>query len=97
VALDGKEVSSFAFAFLFKNQAEKGAFQKVIGEAGIESRPVIGGNLMRQPFLRKHYRPAEFPNADFIHTNAFYIGNHQFVGAERMDRLDHLLGQFFGK
>ena len=97
ITLDGKEVSSFAFAFLFKDGKKKAAFQQAIGAAGIESRPLIGGNLMRQPFLRKHYRPAEFPNADFLHDNAFYIGNNQFVTDERMDALDELMRKFFGK
>lgn len=96
IALDGQEVSSFAFAFLFKVRAKKTEFQQAIGEAGIESRPLIGGNLMRQPFLRKHYRPAEFPNADFLHENSFYIGNNQFVTDERMDALDGLMRKFFG-
>ena len=97
IALDGAEVSSFSFAFLFHDHALKEAFQKTLAEAGIESRPIIGGNLMRQPFLRKHYRPAEFPNADFLHENAFYIGNNQFVTDERMDVLDRLMQKFFAK
>lgn len=97
ITLDGAEVSSFAFAFLFKDRRKKDAFQKTIGEAGIESRPLIGGNLMRQPFLRQYYRPAEFPNADFLHENSFYIGNNQFVTDERMDGLEELMRKFFGK
>ena len=97
IALDGAEVSSFSFAFLFHDHALKGAFQKTLAEAGIESRPIIGGNLMRQPFLRKYYRPAEFPNADLLHENAFYIGNNQFVTDERMDVLDRLMQKFFAR
>ena len=97
VALDAKTGSSFAFAFLFKDRAKKAAFQKVIGEAGIESRPLIGGNLLRQPFLRRYYTPAEFPNADFLHTNSFYIGNNQFVTEERMQALAEIARKFFGK
>jgi CDP-6-deoxy-D-xylo-4-hexulose-3-dehydrase len=97
VALDGGEVSSFALAFLFHHRATKAAFQKAIREAGIESRPIIGGNLMRQPFLRQHYRPEEFPNADFLHENAFYIGNNQFVTDERMDVLDGLMRSCFAR
>ena len=97
VTLDGAEVSSFSFAFLFKNREKKIAFQKLIGEAGIEFRPLIGGNLLRQPFLNAYYRPGEFPNADFLHTNSFYIGNNQFVTEERMKVLDNLACKFFGK
>lgn len=97
VTLDGAEVSSFSFAFLFKDREHKVAFQKLLAEAGVESRPVIGGNLLRQPFLSGYYQPGEFPNADFVHTNGFYIGNNQFVTEERMNVLDELLRTFFGK
>ena len=97
VALDGEEVSSFSLAFLFRDHALKKAFQNTLTQAGIESRPIIGGNLMRQPFLRKDYSPAEFPNADFLHENAFYIGNNQFVTDERMDVLDRLMQKFFAR
>jgi CDP-6-deoxy-D-xylo-4-hexulose-3-dehydrase len=95
IVLNGKGISSFALAFLFKDRNKKISFRKMISELGIESRPLIGGNLMRQPFLSKHYRPADFPNADFLHDNSFYIGNSQFVTSERMDALDAAMAQFF--
>jgi len=88
--------SSFVLPFLFKDIAKKQAFQQLIRETGIESRPLISGNLLRQPFLSQYYRPEEFPNADFLHTNAFYIGNNQFVDAERLDVLDGLMARCLG-
>jgi CDP-4-dehydro-6-deoxyglucose reductase, E1 len=97
ITLEMKEGSSFAFPFLFKNHEKKAAFQNLIGEAGIESRPLIGGNLLRQPFLRAYYTSGGFPNADFLHTHSFYIGNNQFVTEERMKVLDDLARNFFGK
>jgi len=96
VPLKTEEGSSFAFPFLFREVERKVAFQKRIGEAGIESRPLIGGNLLRQPFLRDYYQPGDFPNADFLHTHSFYIGNNQFVTEERMAMLGQLAEQFFG-
>jgi hypothetical protein len=62
---------------------------------GIESRPLISGNLLRQPFLNQYYDPTNFKNADFIHENAFYIGNNQFVDDSRMERLAQLMKDFF--
>ena len=95
LALEPRGVSSFALPFLFKERRTKQAFQEAIRAAGIESRPLISGNLLRQPFLQAHYVPGGFPNADFIHTNAFYIGNNQFVTAERVKKLEELMQQFF--
>jgi len=86
-------VSSFVLPFLFKNVDRKHAFQRAITAAGIESRPLISGNLLRQPFLRHYYRAGEFPNADFLHEHAFYIGNNQFVDAERMAVLEQLMAE----
>lgn len=85
--------SSFVLPFLFRNVERKRAFQQLIQERGIESRPLISGNLLRQPFLSAYYEPAEFPNADFLHTNAFYIGNNQFVDAARLDVLEDLMAR----
>ncbi len=65
VTLDGAEVSSFSFAFLFKDREHKVAFQKLLAEAGIESRPVIGGNLLRQPFLSGYYQPGRVSERGF--------------------------------
>ncbi len=95
IVLDGEGLSSFTLPFVFRDPAKKIAFQQVIRERGIESRPLISGNLLRQPFLSQYYRPAEYPNADLIHTNAFYIGNNQFVNDERLDVLETLMRNFF--
>jgi CDP-6-deoxy-D-xylo-4-hexulose-3-dehydrase len=97
VLLDSPGISSFVLPFLFKSRERKEAFQTLVCDAGIESRPLISGNLLRQPFLSKYNRPGEYPNADFLHTNAFYIGNNQFVDERRLEVLDLLLQTFFGE
>ena len=63
---------------------------------GIESRPIISGNLLQQPFLKKYYVPGEFDVADMLHRNAFYIGNNQFVDKSRLDVLEGLLQHALG-
>ncbi|MFZ2956809.1 MAG: DegT/DnrJ/EryC1/StrS aminotransferase family protein [Candidatus Ozemobacteraceae bacterium] len=95
ILLGESGISSFVLPFLFRNKERKEAFQAIIREGGIESRPLISGNLLRQPFLNKYYNDTDYPNADFIHTNAFYIGNNQFVGEDRLARLASLLEVFF--
>jgi CDP-6-deoxy-D-xylo-4-hexulose-3-dehydrase len=97
IALEVPGASSFVFPFLFRNQDQKRSFQELIRTAGIESRPLISGNLLRQPFLAQYYNTTEYRNSDFLHTNAFYIGNNQFVGWQRMQVLEGLLHEFFGR
>lgn len=93
VVLRSPGLSSFVLPFLFKDVERKARFQAAVAAAGIESRPLISGNLLRQPFLRQYYVAAEFPNADFLHSNAFYIGNNQFVSSERLAVLERLMAE----
>ena len=95
VLLDHPGMSSFVLPFLFRDAEQKSAFQNLIRDAGIESRPLISGNLLRQPFLERFYRQGDFPNADFIHNNAFYVGNNQFVDDTRLSVLAELMERFF--
>lgn len=97
ITLESVGISSFVLPFIFRARARKQAFQELIRNAGIESRPLISGNLLRQPFLRGYYNPTEYPNADLLHENAFYIGNNQFVDQGRMDVLEGLMQEFFGE
>jgi len=58
-------LSSFILPFFFRDKPQKVAFQGVIRSAGIESRPLISGNLLRQPFLLSYLEREDFPNAEF--------------------------------
>jgi CDP-6-deoxy-D-xylo-4-hexulose-3-dehydrase len=95
IVLEVPGISSFVLPFLFRSADRKEMFLKIIQKAGIESRPLISGNLLRQPFLSKYYNTTDYSNADFIHTNAFYIGNNQFVNGERLGILSELMEKFF--
>ncbi len=96
IVLENEGVSSFALPFLFRRRGRKEAFQRLLGAAGVGTRPLISGNLLRQPFLRQHYDSVGYPNADFLHTNAFYIGNNQFVDSGRLGVLDELMAEGIG-
>lgn len=91
--LDG--ISSFCLPFVFKDNEMKRGFQEKLIDTGIESRPVISGNLLKQPFLKNHGNPSDFKNAELIDKNAFYIGNNQFVNEKRLDALKEIMEEFF--
>ena len=88
-------VSSFCLPLFLKQPSLKQKLQDFLTKKGIESRPIISGNLLKQPFLKKYINHDRFPNADFIHNNAFYIGNNQFVNKKRLDYFKNCLQQFF--
>jgi CDP-6-deoxy-D-xylo-4-hexulose-3-dehydrase len=92
---DHPGISSFCLPFLFKERDAKVRFENLLRARRIEFRPIISGNLLRQPHF-SHYGAANaFPNAEFLHHNAFYIGNNQFVGPHRLRRLRPLLREAF--
>ena len=94
ILLNKPGMSSFVLPFVFKDAKRKKEFQSLIRTEGIESRPLISGNLLKQPFLAKYYVPGEFDMADLIHYNAFYIGNNQFVNSARLDILEKLMQSY---
>lgn len=88
-------ISSFVLPFILNNAMQKPLLQKYLLKKGVESRPIISGNLLTQPFLRKFKTTQKFPNADFITRNCFYIGNNQLVDRKRLNYLEELLDDFF--
>jgi CDP-6-deoxy-D-xylo-4-hexulose-3-dehydrase len=55
-------------------------FLKYLEKNGIENRPVISGNFIRQPCISAfcdEERPENYPGAEAIHTRGFFIGIHQ--------------------
>lgn len=90
-----KGLSSFSLPLILKKSNSKDSLQRFLTKSGIESRPIISGNLLRQPFLKNLYDYNRFPNAEFIHKNAFYIGNNQFVDDKRLKLLKKILDRYF--
>lgn len=74
--------SCFCFPFICKSQKIKAVLINLFNKYGIEYRPVVSGNLLRQPFLKNNPNVIsnfDFTVADLIHNNGVYIGNNQFV------------------
>ena len=79
-----------------KNKKSKVRLEALLDKNGIESRPFIAGNLLKQPFLSK-YKNKDLQSSDFIENNCFYIGNNQFVQKNRLIKLSLILSKFFNK
>ena len=82
--------SSYALAFVCKDREIKEKLEPHLASNGIETRPFLVGNILRQPFI-KHKNPESFTNAEFLHKNAFYIGNNQFIKREWFKELEQLI------
>lgn len=78
--------SSFSFALLFKTKAERDYILQNLGQKGIESRPIVAGNLLKQPVFRyTHLKADATPQGDQIHDCGVYLPNNQFMTRDKID------------
>lgn len=76
--------SSFAFPFICKKREDMLKLKSIFTELGVEYRPIVAGNLLLHPFLKKWKNTASVPNATILNDNGVYIGNSQFVTKEML-------------
>ena len=90
--------SNYAFVILLRKKY-KYLYEHVVGmlkEENVEFRrgTAGGGNLTRQPFLKKVLAgidPADFVNVDYIHHYGLYTGNYPDLPKEKIMTLTQLL------
>jgi len=77
---DIDESSWFGFALILKEgyAGERDRFIHALDKAGIEVRPIVTGNFARQPAfpLMDASISDNLDNADYVHNNGFFVGNH---------------------
>ena len=75
--------SSFCFPVITKStQEDTLALRKYLESQGVETRPIIAGNLYEHPFMDRVNQYRHDKNAKVIHQNGFYIGNNHAVDTE---------------
>lgn len=72
-----ERLSPFAIPIVCKTHELRDKYLAQFSGAGIEIRPMIAGNIQRQPFYNKYVdKKYDLPNTDFLHFNGFYCGNY---------------------
>jgi dTDP-4-amino-4,6-dideoxygalactose transaminase len=69
-------ICSISFMALAATVEHREKLGVALRENGIETRPVGGGNMSRQPFWSSRYGDQVFPVADALHDCAFQLPNH---------------------
>lgn len=66
----------FSIPILIKNKEKRKFFIKNIEDKGIETRPIISGNFLKQPSILKYnlQTKEKFVNSDIINECGFFIG-----------------------
>lgn len=90
---NNSRMSSFAFPFICRTKNCKNALISLFEDNGIEYRPVVSGNLLKQPFLKGYDLGIENPNVDILHEKGVYIANNHFVGKSEFSILENILKQ----
>jgi CDP-6-deoxy-D-xylo-4-hexulose-3-dehydrase len=70
-------ISAFATPVVCKTRELRDRYCAQFAGAGIEIRPMIAGNMQRQPFYKKYVKETfDLPGVDFLHDCSFYCGNY---------------------
>lgn len=85
--------SNFCFPVLCKTKDISDNLKQLFDDNGIEHRPIISGNLLRQPFLSGYSVENSKQNltVDFVHDNGIYLGNNHLIGKYEIDLLSFVL------
>src|SRR3989344_842986 len=86
-------VSNFAFPIICRSEnIHKNLIQKCKNK--LEIRPIVGGNMLLQPFFKKYIlyylgleKLFDCPNAELVHRQGFYFGNNPELTKEEINKI----------
>lgn len=82
-------LSTFAFPVVTKSRELRQKYTERLEAAGVELRPLIAGNMQRQPYYDRYVAEKyELPGADLVHDQAFYCGNYPELTEEDLTTLE---------
>ena len=90
--IEAAEPCWFALPVMVREGApfSKAALIERLERLGVETRPIVAGNLARQPAARRFSafeRDGPYPGADEVHERGFYVGLLPGLGKEGIVRL----------
>merc|ERR1719478_1467377 len=99
-ASEGVDPAWFGIAVLLNAQYahQTDDYLKYLTKHGIENRPIISGNFIRQPSIAmycKDEKPENYPGSETLHHRAFFIGVHQvFIEDAKIEKLAKIMLDF---
>lgn len=86
--------SNFSMPIICKSPELAQEYRRKFEAAEVEIRPVIAGNMTKQPFYRKYVEDVgPRPNSDLVHANGFYFGNNPEMTQDEIQTLCELLNK----
>ena len=70
------EASWFGIPILLSKKINRNKFLSKIEKLGVETRPIISGNFLKQPSIKKYKlnKKSNFKNSDIVNNHGFFIG-----------------------
>lgn len=91
------ESSWFGFSLVLTEaaRADRATVVKHLANRNIECRPIVAGNFARSEAVQfmPHDIHGTLKNADFIHNNGFFVGNHHCELNEELNNLAEALAE----
>ncbi len=86
-ANDAADICSISFVALASSGEHRDRVGVALGEHGIETRPLSGGSMGRQPFWVDRKGIGSFPVADRVHETSFMLPNHPYLSLADVDHI----------
>lgn len=95
---EGTDPAWFGFPVLCNDHETRNAFKAFLEERGVETRPIICGNMARQPAFQhfEHRVAGNLENADFIMDCGLYWGSHPMMTQAEQEYVTQQIVEFFG-
>jgi CDP-6-deoxy-D-xylo-4-hexulose-3-dehydrase len=85
-------VSNYAVPVIARKMGIIGIYRKKFADNGVEIRPMIAGDMGKQPIFKKYAgKSKNQKNAEYIHNNSFYFGNDPELTGKELNLLKRLL------
>ena len=85
-------ISNFAMPVVCKSEELAEEYRQRFLDADVEIRPVIAGDMTKQPFYKKYVKDIQdCPNSSIVHAQGFYFGNNAELTDDEVTLLCKLL------
>lgn len=83
-------ISNFAYPIIHPKKDE---IVRRLTEAGVECRPLVCGNMARQPYFIKLFGEQKFNFADIVHDYGLYVPNHPEMSEDDVDYICNIVNE----
>jgi CDP-6-deoxy-D-xylo-4-hexulose-3-dehydrase len=89
-----KAVPTFSLPLILESTEKRISLIESLNANQIENRPLIAGNIARQPVYESFLKDCEsYPNADIVHDRGMYLPNHQNLKKKDLDLMIRLVNE----